>query len=417
MSEADWVSFEEAYAQVMQRVHPVESERVPIDQALGRALAETVYTPVPHPPWDNSAMDGFAVRASEVVGASRERPVRLPVSDDVPAGSFPKGPLAPGSVARVMTGAPVPEGATGVVRVEHTDGGPDAEVTIFDASDAQRHIRRRGEDTQTGDLLLDIGEALSPAAISLLAMAGRGEVSVGRRPQIGVLANGDELAGFEDFEEVLASRKIMNSNGPALAAQVVSAGGEAVSLGLARDDPADLHRCLALGADCDGIVSAAGVSVGDHDYVKRVLDELGVERDFWRVQMRPGSATVFGGLGSRPFWGVPGNPVSALVTFETLIRPAIRKMVGFARPAHRTIPCVSADGARGPKDVVSFLRVMIEGGADGRLAARLTGPQGSGMLTSMLADGLMVVPKGIDTVTIGDVVQVLPLRDWMSETR
>jgi len=417
MNEADWVSYEEACAQVMARVDVVGTERVPTLQAYGRALRETIHAPVPHPPWDNSAMDGFAVRASDVAGATPQRPVTLPVSDDVPAGSFPAGPLALASAARVMTGAPVPEGATGVIRVEHTDGGSDAEVQIVDDADANRHIRRKGEDTRTGDTLLVCGEELNPAAISLLAMAGRAEVSVGRRPRIGVLANGDELADFENFDEVLAGRKIMNSNGPAIAAQVVSAGGEVVSLGLARDDPADLRRCLARADRCDAIISAAGVSVGDHDYLKSVLDELGFERDFWRIQMRPGSATVFGRLGARPFWGVPGNPVSALVTFETLIRPAIRKMVGFTRHTRHTIPCAAEQDVRGPANVVSFFRVLIRPGPgpDDALLARLTGPQGSGILTSMLADGLLVLPKGTDTVNSGETVQVLPLREWVRD--
>ncbi len=412
MSDADWISFEDAYERVLAAACPLGVERVPLVGALGRALGRAVRAVVPHPPWDNSAMDGFAVRAGDVEGATSEHPVTLPISDDIRAGAFPRGALALGSAARVMTGAPVPGGATGVIRVEHTDGGPGRKVRIFDRSDAERHIRLRGEDTEAGATLLEAGEEIGPSATALLATAGMAEVEVVRRPRVGVLANGDELADLNDFEQVAAGRKIMNSNAHALAAQLTMAGAHPVLLGIARDDPDDLRRHLELGEDCDAIVSAAGVSVGEHDYVKPVLDDLGFERSFWRIRMRPGSATVFGTLGGRPFWGVPGNPVSALVTFETLVRPAVRKMAGFARHTRTAISCVAAEALRGPKDVTSFLRVMVEAGPSGRLAARLTGPQGSGILTSMLADGLLVLPMGVDAIDAGASVDVIPLREW-----
>ncbi|WP_419161369.1 gephyrin-like molybdotransferase Glp [Candidatus Palauibacter sp.] len=416
MSDADWISFEQALDLVLGAVSPLGTERVPLPDALGRALDRRVEALAPHPPWDNSAMDGFAVRADDVRGARADRPVILPISDDIPAGAFPRGPLDPGSAARVMTGAPVPEGATGVVRVEHTDGGPDEDVRIFDDADAERHIRLLGEDVKTGDTLLEPGEELGAAAVALLATAGRGEVEVGRRPRVGVLSNGDELVDLDEFEEVLAGRRIMNSNGHALAAQLAASGADPVRLGIARDDPVDLRRRLERADDCDAIVSAAGVSVGEHDYVKRVLDELGFERSFWRVRMRPGSATVFGTLGGRPFWGVPGNPASALVTFETLVRPAIRKMAGFARPCRRSVTCVAGQDFRGPRAVVSFLRVLVASTESGDLVARLTGPQGSGNLGSMLADGLLALPAGTDTVREGARVRVIPLREWASPT-
>ncbi|WP_420463167.1 gephyrin-like molybdotransferase Glp [Candidatus Palauibacter sp.] len=414
MSDADWISFEEARGRVLAAVSPLGTERVALPDALGRALGRRVSAVVAHPPWDNSAMDGFAVRSDDVQGASPERPVVLPISDDIPAGAFPRGPLEPGSAARVMTGAPVPAGATGVVRVEHTDGGPGRSVRIFDDADAARHIRLLGEDVEAGDTLVDRGEEVGPAALALLATAGLREVEVGRRPRVAVLANGDELADLDEFEEVLASRRILNSNSYALAAQLAASGAEPVSLGIARDDPADLRRCLERADDCDGIVSAAGVSVGEHDYVKQVLDELGFDRSFWRLQMRPGSATVFGTLGGRPLWGVPGNPASALVTFETLVRPAVRKMAGFARPCRRPITCIAARDVRGPRDVVSFLRVLVEATPSGELVARPSGPQGSGNLSSMLADGLLALPLGTDVVRAGERALVIPLREWAS---
>lgn len=412
MSEADWIGYEEARARVLGTASPLGSETVPLERALGRALAVPLDSPVPHPPWDNSAMDGFAVRAGEVVGATRDAPVTLPVSDDIPAGGFPSGPLAPGSAARVMTGAPVPEGATGVVRVEHTDGGMGATVRIYDDADRDRHIRPRGEDIEAGGRLLETGDEIGAAAIALGTMAGATTVEVGRRPRVGVLANGDELAGPEGYDEVLRGRKIANSNGPALIAQLREAGAEPVDLGIARDDPDHLRARLEAGADCDAIVSAAGVSVGEHDHVKPVLKALGFVRAFWRVRMRPGSATVFGTLDGRPLWGVPGNPVSAMVTFETLVRPAVRRMAGFSRIDRLPIECVADQDIRGPADVVSFLRVRVSRDGEGAPRAHLTGAQGSGILTSMLADGLLILPLGVDGVAAGERAEVLPLRPW-----
>jgi molybdopterin molybdotransferase len=312
-----------------------------------------------------------------------------------------------------MTGAPVPTGCTGVVRVEHTDGGPDGRVAILDDADAERHIRPRAEDVASGDTILTPGQPVTPATVALLAMTGAARVAVGLRPRVGVLANGDELAGPDEFDEVLAGRRIANSNGPGLAAQIVEAGGLPVPLGIARDDPDSLARCIAAGAECDAIVSAAGVSVGDHDYVKPVLDSLGFDRSFWRVKMRPGSATLFGLLDGRPFWGVPGNPVSAMVTFEVLARPAIRRMAGFDAVERMPIPCRVAEEVRGPADVVSFLRVVLTGESAGCPEVRLSGRQGSGVLSSMIADGLLLLPEGVSGLKRGERGQMLPIRELL----
>lgn len=412
MREADWVSYDEALAVILGAVRPLGVERIPADESLGRALANRVVARADHPPWDNSAMDGFAVHVDDVTGASATTPVTLPISDDVPAGRFPSGPLQRGTAVRVMTGAPVPDGASGVIRIEHTDAGKGRHVTVYDDADAARHIRRRAEDIRRGDILLSTGEEITPAATALLAMAGATEVSVGRRPRVGILSNGDELVDAEEFEEVEAGRRIMNSNGPALAAQVREAGGEPVSLGIARDDPESLERRIVAGAECDAIVSAAGVSVGEHDHVKRVLDRLGFARAFWRVRMRPGSATLFGLLDGRPLWGVPGNPVSAMVTFETLVRPALRRMAGFAEVGRVQIACRVTEEMRGPGDFVSFFRVVLHGDAVDPPEVRLSGPQGSGVLTSMMADGLLVLPEGVSELSSGDHGRVIPLRGW-----
>lgn len=409
MSAADWIDFDEALGHVLETVRPIGSHRVSASEAIGRALAEPVRARVDHPPWDNSAMDGFAVRGSDVKGAGVDAPVRLPISDDIPAGAFPRGPLASNTAARVMTGAPVPEGAEGVIRVEHTDGGHGEIVTIYDDSDAGRNIRARAEDIRAGDLLLRPGDQVTPAVVAVLAMCGRVDVDVGRAPRVGIIVNGDELADAADFDLVLTGQRIANSNGPGLAAQVRDAGGIPVSLGIARDDPESLRRCIERGADCDALISAAGVSVGEHDYVKAVLDDLGFIRSFWRPKMRPGSATLFGTLDERPFWGLPGNPVSALVTFEVLARPAIRRMAGFTRCLTAPVACRLTEDVRGPADVVSFLRVVLTGGEGTVPGVRTSGPQGSGVLSSMLADGLLVLPEGVSHLSAGDIGSMIPL--------
>lgn len=411
---ADWLGYEDALARVLTRVSLLGEEQIPLHEALGRAIARTIHSPIDHPAWDNSAMDGFAVRAEDVVGAADDRPVTLPISASIPAGRFPEAPLAPGTAVQVMTGAPVPLGATGVIRVEHTDGGDGDRVTIRDDADANRHIRPAGEDVVRGQPLLSAGDEVTPAAIGILALAGVADVDVGRPPRVGVLANGDELVDLDAYDEVLAGRRVMNSNGHALLAQLRSAGAKPVNLGIARDDPSDLREHLARGADCDAMISAAGVSVGEHDHVKSVLDEMGMERVFWRLRMRPGSAALFGLLADKPIWGVPGNPVSAMVTFEVLIRPAIRRMSGHRDCLARRVHGRVDDRVSSPEDTTSFLRAHLADDGEGALIARLTGPQGSGMLTSMLADALVVVPEGVSELPAGSDAELIPLNRWFA---
>ncbi len=430
---ADWLSYDDALAAVLERCAPLEAEEVAASDALGRALAEAVTSPVDHPPWDNSAMDGFAVRAEDVEGASEERPVVLPIAADVPAGAFPPGPLQAGTVVRVMTGAPVPEGADGVVRVEHTDGGRDGRVTIRNDADARRHIRRAGEDVRAGQTLLPAGREVTPGAIAALALAGRGRIRVGSRPRVAILATGDELAGPGEYGEVRAGRKIADTNSPALAAQVRAAGAVPIALGIARDEPEAVEARIREASPWDALVTSAGVSVGERDPVKEALDALGLERAFWRVRVRPGSALLFGTADGRPVWGVPGNPVSAMIAFEAFVRPAIRKMAGHARVHRRSIPAVAGERIGSAADLTHFYRVRLEGPgtrgdpppgigvgggagsseAPGRLrlpVARLTGPQGSGMLHSMAwADALLIVPEGTAGVEAGEEVDVVPL--------
>lgn len=390
---------------------PLPPERVPLADALGRALAEDVVSRVDHPPWDNSAMDGFAVRLSDVAVAREDAPVVLPVSDDIPAGSFPRGPLAPGTAARVMTGSPVPEGTTGVVRVEHTDGGSDGRVAIRSAADAERNVRPAGEDLRRGETVLAAGTEVTPAVVGALAAMAWPEAPVRRRPRVAVLSNGNELADLEDLEPVLAGRRIVNSNSHALAAQLREAGAEPVPLGIARDDPADVRERLGRASVCDAILTSAGVSVGDHDHVKAALAELGLRRLFWRVRMRPGSPLTVGLLGDRLVFGLPGNPVSAMVTFELFVRPALRRMAGHRVLLRETVAARAGEEILSPGGLTHFFRVTLAGTGEDLPVARLTGPQGSGILTSMVrADGLAIVPEGTERVEEGSVLRVLLLR-------
>jgi molybdopterin molybdotransferase len=412
--EADWLGWREALDTILANCEVLPVERVAAAEALGCALAEDVRATVFHPPWDNSAMDGFAVHAEDVRGATRESPVVLPVSDDIPAGSFPSGPLTRGTVARIMTGAPVPAGASGVVRVEHTEEAASGEIAFFQDADADRNIRRRGEDLEEGEVVLHAGDPVTPATVGVLAMQGVSDVLVRRRPRVGVLSNGNELADFDEVEEVRAGRRIMNSNGHALAAQLRTAGAEPVPLGIARDEAADVRRRLEAAADCDAIISSAGVSVGDHDQVKAALDGMGMRRVFWRARIRPGSPLTFGLLGGRPFWGLPGNPVSAMVTFEVFLRPALRKMTGHRHPEAPRVVARAKKAITSSADLTHFYRVRLCRIPGNLPEAELTGPQGSGILTSMsAADGLLIVPETVSAVEAGEIVEVIPLPgDW-----
>jgi len=412
--EADWLGWREALETILARCDVLPAERIEAARALGCAVAEEVRASVFHPPWDNSAMDGFAVHSEDVTGAHREHPVTLPVSDEIPAGSFPAGPLALGTVARIMTGAPVPEGASGVVRIEHTTELSPGAVSFFEDTDAERNIRRRGEDLEAGDVLLCAGDSVTPATVGVLAMQGVSDLVVRRRPRVGVLSNGNELADFDEVAEVIAGRRIMNSNGHALAAQLMTAGAEPVLLGIARDDAEDVTRRLERAADCDALISSAGVSVGDHDQVKTALDGMGMQRVFWRARIRPGSPLTFGLLGGRPFWGLPGNPVSAMVTFEVFLRPALRKMMGHRHPEAPRIVARARKAISSSADLTHFYRVRLTRIAGDLPEAELTGPQGSGILTSMsTADGLLVVPEGTSGIEAGEIVEVIPIPgDW-----
>jgi molybdopterin molybdotransferase len=395
--------------------------RIPLDDAPGSILAEAAVSPLDIPPWTNSAMDGYAARADDVRGASRDSPRALRVIEVIPAGAFPTRPVGPGECARIFTGAPLPEGADSVIRQEDTAGGDrgvvaGSEVRILDDRDCGVNIRQAGEDIRKGAVALAAGTELTAAAIGVLASLAEGHPLVYRRPRVAILASGDEIVDVDQPEDIIAGRKIASSNSHTLRALIRRSGGVPVDLGIARDTPASLIEHLGRGGDWDLLVTTAGISVGEHDHLRGVLQSLGLEPGFWKIRMRPGAPVGFGLFRGKPWIGLPGNPVSTMVTFELFVHPAIRKMMGHALPFRRTVPVRAAAPIRlGPR-LQHFLRAVVSpdaAGADGPgLEVRLTGPQGSGILTSMVqANALLVVPEGQHETAEGARLDALLLDD------
>jgi molybdopterin molybdotransferase len=405
------LSAREAAERILQDIRRQPPLRMPLDDALDSVLAEDVVSPLDVPPWTNSAMDGYAARGEDVRGASEAHPVQLRVIEQVPAGHFPTRAIRPGECTRIFTGAPLPEGSDSVIRQEDTDGGAQT-VTILKDRDIGVNIRKAGEDIRRGAAVLARGSPLEPAHLGVLASLAVAHPLVYRRPRVAILGSGDEVVDVDQTEDILAGRKIASSNTHTLVALVRQAGGEPVNLGIARDTPESLRQHLAAAGDCDLLVTTAGISVGEHDFIRSVLDELGAQQRFWKLRMRPGAPVGFGVLGAIPWIGLPGNPVSTMVTFELFVRPAIRKMMGHDRPFRRSVPVRAAEPIRLKPKLQHFLRAIVTEGPQGALEARLTGPQGSGILTSMvLANALLVIPEGQFETPVDSTVQALILND------
>jgi molybdopterin molybdotransferase len=414
--KADWLPLAEARDLVVSSMAVLPGEESPLRAAAGRVLTEDLRSPIDLPMWTNSAMDGFAVHAKDIAGASAERPVELRVVESIAAGGFPRGSLHRGCAARVMTGAPVPEGADSVVRVEQTDGGggPGSDsVRIFSDQDAGRHLRRRGEELTRGAVALPKGSVMTPGAIGVAASIGFVSVPVVRRPLVAVLTSGDELVEVEEFEQVLEGRKIVSSNTHTLAAQLAETGCEVRYLGIAEDSPRSLRAALSRARGCDALITSAGISVGEHDHIRSVLAELRTAIRFWRVRIRPGSPFAFGtvgALGGIPWFGLPGNPVSSMVTFELFARPALLRMSGRRAVHRRTARAVLLTDHIAPAGLTELLRVRLTPTAEGGWTAEPTGPQGSGILSSLAAaDGLLVVPEDRTGAKAGETFSVVPL--------
>lgn len=402
-------SVPEASARILADIQRLPEELVALGDVAGRVLARDAIAPLAMPPWRNSAMDGYAVLADDIAQASGEHPVRLRVLETVPAGGFASRAVASGQATRIMTGAPLPDGADTVVRVEDTDGGTET-VEIRNARDALKNIRARGEDYNEGDVVLAAGDSLGPAQVGVLASMGMGSVRVYKRPRVALISSGDELVDLDRFDEVLAGRKIVTSNSYTLSALVRASGAEPTDYGVAPDTPAALRERVEAALASDLIVTSAGASVGEYDYVRQVLDSLGADLKLWRVRMRPGAPLGFGIVRGVPWIGLPGNPVSAMVTFELFVRPAIRKMLGHRRLFRRPVPAVLEEAVSIQARLTHFLRAILRVREDGSLGVRLTGPQGSAILTSMArANALLVVPEDKSSCAVGEVLHAIPL--------
>lgn len=416
MAEKEYLTVDEALQLVLDGVEILSSETVSLLDALDRVLAQSVVAHDSLPPFANSSMDGYAVRAADLQGAGREKPITLRVVGDIAAGAVPVTTLGEGQTVRIMTGAPLPDGADAVIPVEDTsepwrdrERPLPGEVDVYRSVDAGDYVRYPGEDIEAGEEVLPSGHILRPQEIGVLASLGVAEVDVIRRPRVAILATGDELI---PVNEPLQPGKIRNSNGYAQTAQVMALGAIPVPLGIARDTEEDVRSRLQAGLDAgmDLFVSSAGVSVGAYDVVKAVLEDEG-NFGFWRVRMRPGKPLAFGTYAGIPYLGLPGNPVSAMVSFERFARPAILKMAGrreWERPqvAVTMRDEIYSDGRE------TYARAVVERGPDGGYVATTTGSQGSHIMTSLVrANALVIVPEGVKHVPAGEQLQAMMI-DW-----
>ena len=408
------LSVDQALEIILARIEVLPgSNNVGLLMSLGRILAEDIIADIPIPPFDNSAVDGYAVRAEETRGAGQDSPVSLRTAPDIPAGSDLPEPLLPGAAARIMTGAPVPPGADAVVMIEDITREVPGTVEIHAEARSKDYIRTAGEDVKPGDLVLASGTRIRAAEVGMLATMGRTHVLTAPRPRVGILSTGDEVV---DVEEGIPPPpgKIRNSNQWALAALVREAGAVVEFRRHVRDDLAATEEVLSEWAFADPpvdvIVSAGGVSVGDRDYVKPALEKLG-SLDLWKVAMKPGKPLAFGRIGKTLFFGLPGNPVSAMVTFELFVRPALAKLAGF-RHGEQSRPLVHAElkeDVRHSPGRREFVRAWTET-TEGRYFTKPTGAQGSGLLHSMTrANSLMILSEESGDKHRGDRVEVMLL--------
>lgn len=405
------VSIEEARARVLAEATPLPVESCSLAEALGAVLAEEIVAAHSVPPFDNSAMDGFAVRAVDVVDATAESPATLLVSETIPAGHVATHRLRPGEAAKIMTGAPLPGGADAVVQSESTREDNDR-VLVFEPVRPGRNIRRSGEDVARGDRVLAAGSVLGPAEIGVMASLGMPFVHVHRRPRVAIISTGSELV---EVNEPLGPGQIRNSNSYSLRAQCQQLGIQATALGIVPDDYGATRELIEQGLTYDVLLTSGGVSVGEFDFVKEVQDELGVERRLWGVAMKPGKPLAFGVRDSTLVFGLPGNPVSAMVSFELFVRPALLRLMGYrktTRPSYRAVIAEDVVNSDGRMYVVR-VRAWREGST---WHVSSTGAQGSGILRSMVgANGLAFVPGGPRGVRAGEEVEFLLLREDMQE--
>jgi molybdopterin molybdotransferase len=396
------ITVAEALDKILSQIHPLGFEKVSLLDALGRVIGEDIYAQRNIPPLDNSGMDGYALRSEDVREACKELPVRLEVIEDLPAGFVSTKKVEKGKAIRIMTGAPIPKGANTVIPVEETKRG-DGFVLVLKAVSLGENIRRSGEDVRKGDCVVSQGDLIRPAEVGMIASLGRSFISVYQRPLIAILCTGDELV---DVDGGVNEVKIISSNSYTLASQVKDCGAIPLQLGIAQDRREEIEEKLRQGIRADVVISSAGVSVGDYDFVKEVMKKLGMEMLFWKVAMRPGHPLAFGTIGSKPVFGLPGNPVSSMISFEQFVRPSLLKMMGHRQLFRPVIEAVLKEEFKKAIGRRFFIRgsVSLE---KGQYVVTTTGEQGSGILRSMVkANGLIVIPEDQEIVRAGERVKV-----------
>ncbi len=401
------ISIDEARARVLAEVFPLPVEALPLAEVLGRVLGEEIVASHNVPPFDNAGMDGFAVRAVDIVDATAATPVPLQVLETIPAGHVATRALGPEQATKIMTGAPIPEGADVVVQSEMTEEA-DGRVLVFEAAKRGRNIRRAGEDVEAGDRVLGPGSVLGPAEIGLIASLGHPTVQVHQRPRVAVLSTGSELV---EVDRSLGPGQIRNSNSYSLRALCQQMGIEPTMLGIVPDDYDATRDLVQKGLDYDVLLTTGGVSVGQFDFIKDIQDELGVQRKLWGVAMKPGKPLVFGVRDHTLVFGLPGNPVSAMVSFELFVRPALLRLMGHAKTVKPLYQAVISEDASNPDGRVYVVRVRAWREED-TWHVSATGAQGSGILRSMVgANGLVFIPGGPRGVKAGERVDFLLLRE------
>lgn len=405
----EFISLDEARSITLNAMPTQPVERRALADTLGATLAEPVVSRDTIPPFDNSAMDGYAVRTADLASL----PATLEVREDIPAGSVPQRTVEEGTCAQIMTGAPVPDGADAIVPVEWTEPAGDGMVHINRAPDPGQYVRPAGQDVQEGETMVEAGTVVTPPVVGILAKLGYAEVSVRTPPRVAVISTGDELV---DIDQTPGPGQIRNSNGPALAAQVRSAGGNALPPFHARDDEGAIRAVIEEALAADLLLFSGGVSVGEYDFVKKVLDEMGMDMLFWKVRQRPGKPLAFGVLQDTPVFGLPGNPVSSAMCFEQHVRPALAKMLGRRALYRAHHPAILDAPTPKAENLHHFTRGIATYGDDGHLHVHDTGPQASNLYSSVVkANCIIHLPEGLAETKAGMAVQIEWL-DWSMPT-